>query len=110
MIPNLHAIDEFALPWEPFRDGIEASWLYRNGPDGPAAAFLRYLPGARVPLHRHRGYEHVYILRGSQTDRNGRLGAGSFIVNPPDTQHDVISEDGCLALLVWQIPVEIIGE
>lgn len=110
MILTLNPPDEASLTWEPFRDGVEASWLYRNGADGPAAAFLRYRPGARVPLHRHRGYEHVYILRGSQTDRQGRLGPGSFIVNPPGSQHDVVSEDGCLALLVWQIPVEIIGE
>jgi len=98
------------MPWEPFRNGVEASWLYRTGDDGPAAAFLRYQPGARVPLHRHRGYEHVYILRGSQTDRNGRFGAGAFIVNAPGTCHELISEDGCLVLVVWQVQVEIIGE
>ena len=109
MMLDLSAIDEASLVWEPFRDGIEASWLYQNGPDGPAAAFLRYRPGARVPLHRHRGYEHIYIVRGSQTDPSGRHGAGSFMVNPPGTAHDVVSEDGCLALLVWQIPVEIVG-
>ncbi len=108
MMLDLAAIDEARLRWEPFRDRIEASWLYRNGADGPASAFLRYRPGARVPLHRHRGYEHIYILRGSQTDDRGKVGAGGFIVNPPGTQHEVVSEDGCLALLVWQMPVEIL--
>lgn len=109
ILTNLADIDESRLAWVPFRDGIEASWLYRNGDDGPAAALLRYRPGARVPRHRHRGYEHIYILRGSQTDDRGTLPAGSFTVNSPGTEHAVRSEDGCLALLIWQAPIEIIG-
>jgi anti-sigma factor ChrR (cupin superfamily) len=91
--------------WQPFRPGIEICWLYRNGEHGPAAAFLRYAPGAAVPLHLHAGYEHVLILEGSQTDRTGRQGAGSLIVNPPGTCHEVASEEGCLALLIWERPV-----
>ena len=110
LFPDLAAIDEAALQWEPFRDGIEASWLYRDGETGPAAAFLRYRPGARVPHHRHRGYEHIYVVRGSQTDPRGRFGAGAFIVNPPGTQHDVVSEEGCLVLIVWQQRVEILED
>lgn len=91
--------------WERFRDGIEVCWLYRNGEHGPAAAFLRYAPGARVPPHLHAGYEHVLILEGSQTDRTGRQGAGAVIINPPGTRHEVVSEEGCLALLIWERPV-----
>jgi anti-sigma factor ChrR (cupin superfamily) len=110
VFPDLATIDETRLAWEPFRDGVEASWLYREGETGPAAAFLRYRPGARVPRHRHRGYEHIYILRGSQTDWHGTFGAGAFIVNPPGTEHDVASEDGCLVLIVWERPVEILDD
>lgn len=91
--------------WERLRDGVEVCWLYRNGEHGPAAAFLRYAPGARVPLHLHAGYEHVLILEGSQTDRTGRQRAGAIIVNPPGTRHEVVSEEGCLALLIWERPV-----
>ncbi|HZB91638.1 MAG TPA: cupin domain-containing protein [Stellaceae bacterium] len=91
--------------FEPFRDGIEICWLYRNGEHGPAAAFLRYAAGARVPMHLHAGYEHVLILRGSQTDRTGRQGAGTLVVNPPGTRHEVLSEEGCLALVIWERPV-----
>ena len=97
--------DPAGLAWEPFRDGIEVSWLYRNGDHGPAAAFLRYAPGARVPFHFHAGYEHVMILSGSQTDCNGRHGPGALVINPPGTSHEVVSEDGCIVLLVWERPV-----
>lgn len=93
------------LSFEKFRDGIEIAWLYRNGEHGPAAAFLRYAPGARVPHHMHAGYEHVLVLEGAQSDQNGRHGAGTLVVNPPGTSHTVVSEEGCLVLIIWERPV-----
>jgi anti-sigma factor ChrR (cupin superfamily) len=94
-----------AVTWEPFSDGLDISWLYRTGDDGPAAALLRYAPGARVGFHRHAGYEHALVLQGSQSDGNGRHRAGTLVVNPPGTAHDVVSEEGCIALLIWERPV-----
>jgi anti-sigma factor ChrR (cupin superfamily) len=91
--------------WERFRDGVEVSWLYRNGEHGAAAAFLRYEPGARVPLHWHAGYEHVLVLDGSQSDHNGRHVAGSLVINPPGSSHEVVSEEGCVVLIIWERPV-----
>ena len=91
--------------WQPFRDGIDAAWLYQNGPHGPAAAYLRYRPGARVPLHWHAGYEHVFVLDGAQSDDSGRYAAGSLVINPPGSSHAVVSEEGCVVLVVWERPV-----
>jgi len=91
--------------WQYFRDGIEVSWLYENGGHGPAAALLRYAPGARVPFHWHAGYEHVFVLEGSQSDRNGRHAAGSLVINPPGSAHEVVSEEGCVVLVIWERPV-----
>ncbi|MDR3516082.1 MAG: cupin domain-containing protein [Azospirillaceae bacterium] len=99
-----------ALVFEPFRDGITAAWLYRSPDGGPASAVLRYQPGARVPRHRHVGWEQVILLRGSQRDATGMLRAGSVATNAPGTEHDVYSEEGCLALLVWERQPEILGE
>jgi anti-sigma factor ChrR (cupin superfamily) len=97
------------LAWQPFRPGIEAAWLYQNGAHGPAAAYLRYQPGARVPLHRHAGYEHVLVLEGSQSDDNGCHAAGSLVVNPPGSSHEVVSESGCVVLIIWERPVILGG-
>lgn len=97
--------DPDALDWQPFRAGIEACWLYQNGAHGPAAAYLRYAPGARAPAHHHAGYEHVLVLQGSQTDRNGRHVAGSLVVNEPGSAHEVVSDEGCVVLVIWERPV-----
>ncbi|MES1206770.1 MAG: cupin domain-containing protein, partial [Pseudomonadota bacterium] len=76
----------------------------------PTASILRYAPGARIPYHRHDGYEHVFILAGSQRDERGTYGAGSLVVNTPGSSHDVVSENGCTALLIWERPVVFVGE
>lgn len=105
LLPALLPDAASALAWQPFREGIEIAWLYQNGSHGPAAAHLRYAPGARVPFHLHAGYEHVFVLQGSQSDHNGRHTAGALVINPPGTAHEVASEDGCLVLIVWERPV-----
>lgn len=86
----------------PFQPGIESLWIYGKDTPGPAAALLRYAPGATVPAHRHEGYEHILVLDGAQEDERGRYPAGTLIVNEPGTQHQVSSPDGCLVLVIWE--------
>jgi predicted ChrR family anti-sigma factor len=94
--------------WRPLRAGVDVAMLYGGGNDDPAAALLRYAPGAQVPLHEHRGYEHILILRGSQSDEHGEYGPGELIISPPGTRHSVTSKDGCLALAIWETPVKFV--
>ena len=91
-----------ALAFEPFHEGIDAAWLHRDPDGGPAAAVLRYRPGARAPRHRHPGWERVILISGSQSDAEGVLRAGGVALNAPGTEHEVVSDEGCLALLVWE--------
>lgn len=90
------------LDWQPFFPGVDAHWIYREGEDGAAAAFLRFQPGARVPTHEHRGFEHILVLSGSQRSESGLLRAGSLMVHPPGTCHSIISDEGCLVLAIYQ--------
>jgi anti-sigma factor ChrR (cupin superfamily) len=88
-----------------FRPGVDALVLYGTPGSGPAAALLRYRPGAKVPAHRHMGHELVYVISGSQSDERGTHRAGTFVVNPPGSEHEVESADGCLVLIVWESPI-----
>lgn len=97
------------LSWEPFRPGIEIYRLYGDGQQGPAAALLKYEPGARVPKHDHRGYEHIVVLSGAQRDHQGNHTPGTLVINPPDSSHDVVSDEGCIVLIIWEKPVVIRG-
>ena len=91
--------------WSPFRPGIQIHRLYGNSDSGPSAALLRYSPGASVPYHRHEGYEHIHVLHGAQVDAGGSYAAGTLIVNPPGSGHEVHSPDGCVVLVIWERPV-----
>lgn len=97
------------LEWQPFRDGLTISWVYQTAdPDGPSAAFLKYAPGAHVPAHEHPGFEHILVLEGAQRDENGLHRAGDVVINPPGTRHSVSSEQGCMVLAIWQMPVRFL--
>ena len=94
-----------AIPWQPFRDGVEIYRLYGDGVSGPTAALLRYKGEAMVPLHEHIGYEHILVLSGSQRDQNGTATAGTLTINAPGTRHRVVSEAGCIVLAIYEKPV-----
>ena len=94
-----------AIPWQPFRDGVEIYRLYGDGVSGSTAALLRYKREAMVPLHEHIGYEHILVLSGSQRDQNGTASAGTLTINAPGTRHRVVSEAGCIVLAIYEKPV-----
>ena len=94
--------------WEPFRPGVTAHWMYKEDNGGPAAVLLRYEAGARVALHEHVGYEHMFVLEGDQYDEFSSYPQGSLAVNPPGTQHSPGSKSGCLALLIYEKAVRFV--
>jgi anti-sigma factor ChrR (cupin superfamily) len=110
IFPNLPSLaeDQNHLQWEPFHLGVDIHWLYREDDHGHSAALIRFQPGGAVPLHEHRGFEHIYILSGSQSDGNGRMNAGSLMVHRPGTRHRIVSEEGCLVLAIYEKPAQFI--
>lgn len=95
------------LRFGPFREGIDIAWL-REGV--PGIAVLRYAPGASVPLHLHPDVEMILVLEGAQSDELGTYAAGDIVINAPGSQHRVISEEGCVVLLMWSKPVVFVPE
>jgi len=94
--------------WEPLRQGVDLLRLAGDGKAGPSVALLRYAPGARVPHHRHHGFEVIYVLSGAQSDERGTYEAGTLVVNHAGGHHNVWSDGGCLVLIVWERPIEFV--
>jgi anti-sigma factor ChrR (cupin superfamily) len=101
----LATVSEDKLKWEPLREGIEISRIYSNAA-GAALAFIRFRPGAVLSRHAHPGYEHIFILQGTQQDDSGDHPAGALLIHPPGTSHRVTSRTGCIVLAYWERPVE----
>lgn len=96
----------------PLAEGVGILPLYGRRPNGeplpnggPSAALLKYAPGSSVPAHHHPGYEHVFILSGSQRDERGVYPRGTCLISAPGSGHAVSSDDGCIALAIWNEPV-----
>ena len=107
---------EDSLPWisynQPGREGVEIVSLYDpsdTGPGGPAAALVRYRPGATVKRHLHPGYELIFVLRGELINDAGCHPAGTLEICPPGSTHALGSETGCVFLVVWEQPVEVVS-
>lgn len=109
VLENLAGIREWQdrLPWQPFRNGIEIYELYGDRTQGAAAALLRYQPGAAVPTHEHLGFEHIFVLDGSQSDQHGTYNQGTLVINSPQSQHQVSSSSGCIVLVIWEQPIDL---
>jgi anti-sigma factor ChrR (cupin superfamily) len=112
--PALEGLFNFAeqadkIRWKPYKEGVEIYRFYGDGISGPTAALLKYNKGSEVPLHEHTGFEHILILVGTQEDYQGKLGAGTFIINQPGTRHRVTSEEGCIVLAIYERPVRFLG-
>ena len=111
ILSGLDVIDDMQdqFEWEEFKEGIEISRIYDVKNEGPAAALLRYSAGAEAPMHLHMGYEHILILSGSQTDGVNLFNKGMLIISSPGSQHRIYSEKGCIALAIWQAPVQFVS-
>jgi anti-sigma factor ChrR (cupin superfamily) len=98
------------IPWQPYKKGVDIFRLYGDGITGPTAALVRYREHGEVPMHEHKGYEHILILTGSQRDETGISNAGTLVINPPGTRHKVHSDAGCIVLAIYEKPVEFVEE
>lgn len=105
---GFHADGWKSLSFEAFRDGVTIHWIRPFEGEAPGVALLKYEAGASVPRHLHVGLETIFVLEGSQSDETGKYPAGSYIVNAPGSEHSVWSEDGCVVLIQWDKPVQIL--
>lgn len=99
------------LNWQPYgsdgRQNVQIHRLYdaRESGVGPAAALLKYSPGAQVPRHLHNGYELILVIDGELINDAGHHGPGTLEICPPNSTHALASDKGCTFLVVWEQPV-----
>ena len=55
-------------------------------------------------------YLIIIVLAGTQRDQNSTATVGTLIINPPGTEHSVISEAGCIVLAIYEKPVAFLSD
>ena len=90
-------IDTRNSPWvsSPVQ-GIDRNMLDRVGEeDARATSIVRYAPGTSYTPHQHPLGEEILVLSGVFSDEHGSYPAGTYIRNPPGSEHTAYSDEGC---------------
>ncbi|MCC2616537.1 cupin domain-containing protein [Aestuariibacter halophilus] len=84
--------------WQPSpMAGVERKPLEREEREsGRATSIVRYAPGAAFNTHQHPAGEEIFVLDGVFSDEHGNFGAGTYLRNPPGSQHAPFSKPGCI--------------
>lgn len=101
-------LDTNALPWlDSPLPGVQRRPLERFAAEsGRATSIVRYAPGSAFKPHKHPGGEEILVLDGVFSDEHGDYPAGTWLKNPPGSQHQPSSAPGCLLFvkLCYQAP------
>ncbi|MBN3492919.1 cupin domain-containing protein [Vibrio neptunius] len=94
-------IDTESMPWvaSPAK-GVWRKPLEREDAEsGHTTSVVRYDAGSRFNTHPHPMGEEIFVLEGIFSDEQGDYPAGSYLRNPPGSQHAPFSDQGCTILV-----------
>ena len=93
------------IAWEPTQfDGIWIKVLYEDKAKGELTCFLKWEPGATLPMHKHPEIEQTYVIEGSFYDHDGICRAGEFVWRRVGSFHETHSDEGAVILAVYRKP------
>ena len=96
-------------PWlESPMPGVERRMLDRIGGEiARATTIVRYAANSHFSEHCHTGGEEFIVLEGIFQDENGDYPAGTYVRNPPTTNHSPRSDKGCTIFVkLWQFDMQ----
>lgn len=90
-------LDTLALPWQASPSPqVWRRQLERDGGEcARATSIVRFEAGARFAEHGHEFGEEIIVLEGVFSDEHGDYGPGTYIKNPPGSQHAPFSREAC---------------
>jgi anti-sigma factor ChrR (cupin superfamily) len=93
------------MAWEPTQfDGISIKVLYEDKEKGEMTCFLKWEPGATLPMHKHPEIEQSYVIEGSFYDHEGVCRAGEFVWRRVGSFHETHSDEGAIILAIYRKP------
>jgi anti-sigma factor ChrR (cupin superfamily) len=97
------------IAWVPSpMPGVERRMLDRIGDEvARATTIVRYAPGSSFSAHTHTGGEEYLVLDGVFQDEHGNFPVGTYVRNPPTSQHTPSAADGATIMVkLWQFDPE----
>ncbi|SDZ47612.1 anti-ECFsigma factor, ChrR [Jannaschia faecimaris] len=97
------------LDWQPSpMPGVDRRMLDRIGGEvARATTIVRYAPESHFSAHTHTGGEEYIVLDGVFQDEHGDFPTGTYVRNPPTSQHTPGSDLGCTIFVkLWQFDMD----
>ncbi|MDW2174784.1 cupin domain-containing protein [Vibrio sp. 1637] len=66
---------------------------------GHTTSVVKYEPNSQFSTHPHPQGEEILVLEGVFSDEYGDYPAGTYLRNPPGSQHAPFSKEGCVILV-----------
>ncbi|ELA6647029.1 MULTISPECIES: cupin domain-containing protein [Vibrio] len=66
---------------------------------GHTTSVVKYEPNSQFSTHPHPQGEEILVLKGVFSDEYGDYPAGTYLRNPPGSQHAPFSKEGCVILV-----------
>ena len=94
-------INTTELDWKPSPlAGVWRKPLERNAAEsGHTTSLVRFESGSSFACHRHPLGEEILVLEGVFSDEKGDYSAGTYLRNPPDSEHTPFTQQGCILLV-----------
>jgi len=84
-------------PWREFAPGVDYKRLWDRN-----TILMRCKPGAWVPEHEHRTYEHTLVVSGDLTIADQTYGPGDYLGTPAGGTHPRwTTKAGCVVLVQY---------
>lgn len=96
--------------WSPYVDGITISRLDLDLTSRQIYCFVRLVPGAKFPRHRHTAPEEILMLEGDLIIDGQTYHPGDYIYSQPGSIHQPRTDDGCLVIVRASIDDQIIDD
>lgn len=83
--------------WTPLSDGIWSRPLHLNASSGYYVHLLRVKRSGLLQRHRHAGFVHALVLKGSwfYLEHDWVATAGSYVFEPPGETHTLMVPEDC---------------
>jgi len=93
------------MDWRPTQfTGISIKVLYEDKEKGEMTCFLKWEPGATLPMHKHAEIEQSYVVEGSFYDHDGICRAGEYVWRRVGSFHETHSDEGAVLLAIYRKP------
>jgi len=77
-------------------DGVSRMPLEKEFEEsGHTTSFVIFSPGASFPRHSHPMGEEIFVLEGVFSGEFGHYPAGTYLRNPPGSNHTPFTNEGC---------------